>query len=106
MTGDMTIADVPTTHAILAEIGDMLREALDEYGMDDVEITMETAFHDDLGLESIDLVMLADRLRERYGAGVNLAEFLADKELEEVIALRVGELVEYVTARLASDRER
>nr|WSZ94282.1 acyl carrier protein [Streptomyces sp. NBC_00857] len=86
--------------AVLADITDMLRELLEEGGLDDVEIARETTFHDDLELESIDLVTLAGVLREHYGDRVNHALFIADLELDEIIALTVGELVDYVAASL------
>jgi acyl carrier protein len=90
-----TVADKP----VLDVISGMVREILAEYDVGDIEITMDTTFHEDLELESIDLVVLAGRLREHYGEPVNLAEFLADKELDEVIALTVGELVRFVASR-------
>jgi len=34
---------------------------------------------------------------------VNLAEFLAEKDLDEVIALRVGDLVDYVAGTLLAE---
>ncbi|GAA3524945.1 hypothetical protein GCM10022222_04530 [Amycolatopsis ultiminotia] len=73
-----------------------LRDILGEYEADDVEITPDSSFHEDLQLESIDLVALAGRLREQYGERVNLAEWLAEKDLDDVIALTVGQLVSYV----------
>jgi acyl carrier protein len=90
---------------VLGEIDGMLRGILDEYGLDDAEIAMDTKFHDDLELESIDLVTLAGKLEERYGSSVNFAEFIAELELEEIIALTVGKLVEYVATALSSERE-
>ncbi|MDK0518091.1 acyl carrier protein [Streptomyces sp. ML-6] len=78
----------------------MLRDLLAEEGLDDVEIDRETTFHDDLELESIDLVTLAGSLREHYGEKVNVALFVADLELDEIIALTVGQLVDYVTESL------
>ncbi|GAA1212692.1 MULTISPECIES: acyl carrier protein [Streptomyces violaceusniger group] len=96
-------ADAP---AVLAEISGMLRTMLDEYGLDDIEITMETRFTEDLELESIDLVTLAGSLEARYGRQVNFAEFVADLELDEIIDLTVGRLVEYVVRCLRAARER
>jgi acyl carrier protein len=90
---------------VLGEIDGMLRGILDEYGLDDAEIAMDTKFHDDLELESIDLVTLSGKLEERYGSSVNFAEFIAELELEEIIALTVGKLVEYVATALSSERE-
>ncbi|HEY3463522.1 MAG TPA: acyl carrier protein [Amycolatopsis sp.] len=86
--------------AVLAQLGGMLRELLAEYGLDDAEITMDTTFHDDLELESVDLVALSGQLREHYGDRVNLATFIAERDLDEIIALTVGELVRYVVASL------
>jgi acyl carrier protein len=92
--------------AVLAEITDMLREILDEYGLEHMDVTVDTRFHDDLEMESIDLVALAGRLAERYGDGVNFAEFVAGMELDEIITLRVGRLVDYVVAAAGPTRGR
>ena len=85
---------------VLADLTAMLRELLEEYGLDDAEIGRDTKFHDDLELESIDLVTLSGRLREHYGDKVNFAEFIAERELDEIIALTVGELVDHVVSAL------
>ncbi|MET9058059.1 acyl carrier protein [Streptomyces antibioticus] len=86
---------------VLADLTGMLARLLeDEYGLDDVEIDMGTSFNRDLELESIDLVTLAGMLQERYGERVNLAEFLAGLDFDEIIELTVGDLVEYVVAQL------
>ncbi|MFE5568157.1 acyl carrier protein [Amycolatopsis japonica] len=85
---------------VLADLTVMLRELLEEYGLDDAEIGRDTKFHDDLELESIDLVTLSGRLRDHYGDKVNFAEFIAERELDEIIALTVGELVDHVVASL------
>ncbi|WP_145909776.1 acyl carrier protein [Kitasatospora viridis] len=81
----------------------MLAEVLDEYGLQDAEVTMATRFTEDLELESIDLVTLAGQLQERWGERVNFAEFLAGMELDEIIDLTVGRLVDYVVAQLTTD---
>ncbi|MBE8517891.1 acyl carrier protein [Amycolatopsis sp. H6(2020)] len=85
---------------VLAQLSEMLRELLEEYGLDDAEITMDTTFHDDLELESVDLVALSGQLREHYGERVNFATFIAERDLDEIIALTVGELVRYIVASL------
>jgi acyl carrier protein len=74
----------------------MIGKLLDQYGLDDAELTPDTAFHNDLGLESIDLVALGGMLADRYGPRVNLAEFLAELPIEEVIGLRLGMLADFV----------
>ncbi|GAA0234227.1 phosphopantetheine-binding protein [Saccharothrix sp. NPDC042600] len=89
-----------TTTTVLDELRSMLVRVLDQYGLDDLEITRETSFHDDLGLESIDLVTLGSLLVERYGEHVNLAAYLAELDLDGVIALTVGDLADFVIARV------
>jgi acyl carrier protein len=86
---------------VFTEIDGMLRHVLADLGVDDAEITEQTSFNEDLELESIDLVTLTALISERWGEPVNLAEFLADKDLDEVIALKVGDLVDFVSGALA-----
>jgi acyl carrier protein len=88
--------------SVMADLTVMLQALLDEYGLDDVEVTRESTFHGDLELESIDLVGLSGSLQERYGERVNFAMFIADLELSEIIELTVGQLVDYVVASLVA----
>jgi len=89
------------SETVLADIAAMLASILDEYGIDDIAVDRDSRFHDDLELESVDLVTLAGLLQERYGDRVNLAEFIADLGLEEIIELTVGQLVDHVTDALS-----
>ncbi|WP_432027180.1 acyl carrier protein [Streptomyces sp. 1222.5] len=91
-----------TTDTVLVDVTGMLRTVLAEYGDDDVAIGMATSFNRDLELESIDLVTLAGLLEERYGERVNLAEFLAGMEFDEIIELTVGRLVDHVVRSLTT----
>jgi len=93
--------DEASPSAVLREIGLILERARGDYELPDPpEITMDTRFQDDLDLESVDLVELAGHLDTRYGGRVNFAEFIADLELEEIIALTVGRLVDFVVGCL------
>jgi acyl carrier protein len=90
---------------VLDEIRGMLLVVLGEYAMDDIEITPDLSLTDDLGLESIDLVTIAGLLTERYGERVNLAAHLAEMDIDDVIRLRVGGLVDFVVGSLATPAE-
>lgn len=81
-------------------VSGMLLEILEDNALDDIAITADSTFYEGLGLESIDLVALAGMLTDRYGEHVNLAEFLAEKELDEIVALTVGQLADYVASRV------
>ncbi len=86
---------------VLAEVCEMLNVVLDDVGGADMEIGMDTEFVADLDLESIDLVALSVQLQEHYGERVNFAEFMAGFEVDELIELRVGQLVTYITRSFA-----
>lgn len=81
-------------------VSGMLHEILEDNSVEDIEITPASTFYEGLGLESIDLVALAGMLADHYGEQVNLAEFLAEKELDEIVALTVGQLATYVASRV------
>ncbi|CRK57237.1 Acyl carrier protein [Alloactinosynnema sp. L-07] len=100
----MTTTTGPAVEAVLDDIRSMLVRVSDQYGLDDVEVTMDTTFHDDLGLESIDLVTVGSMMTDQYGEQVNLAAFLADLDIDDVIGLRVGMLVDFVHAALSGPR--
>jgi acyl carrier protein len=81
---------------VLREVGEMIVAVIGEDYLLDVDIEMATSFQDDLEIESIEFVALAEQLHERYGADVDFVAWLADKELDEIIALTVGELVTFI----------
>ena len=61
-------------------------------------ITMQTSFNADLELESIEFVALAEKLQQHYGASVDFVGWISKKELDQIIALTVGELVEFIAS--------
>ncbi|MGH3901886.1 MAG: acyl carrier protein [Pseudonocardiaceae bacterium] len=89
---------------ILTEVRTMLTEIIGaEYALG-LDIGMETSFDEDLELESIEFVKLSTMLTEHYGDRVNFVAFLADKTLNEIIDLTVGEIVAYIADCLAPAR--
>jgi acyl carrier protein len=61
-------------------------------------ITLTTSFNGDLELESIEFVALAEKLQLHYGAPVDFVGWISKKELDQIIALTVGELVEFIAS--------
>ena len=89
--------------SVLDRLGAILREVIDDGWADDVVITRTTSFNRDLELESIEFVALAERLQGEYGERVDFAGWLADKDLNAIIALSVGEVVDFICRCLSSN---
>lgn len=81
---------------VLKTVAQIIREVIGEEWAEDVPIEMDTSFARDLELESIEFVVLAERLKAKYGRSVDFAGWLASMELEQILALRVGQLVELI----------
>ena len=63
-------------------------------------MTMATSFGADLELESIEFVALAELLQNHYGTQVDFVGWIAGKPLDAIIALTVGDLVEFIASCL------
>ncbi|HEV2372501.1 MAG TPA: phosphopantetheine-binding protein [Streptosporangiaceae bacterium] len=83
---------------VVSEVVRILTEVVGEDFLLDTEITERTTFSDDLALESIEFVALAERLQARYGDRVNLIEFIGAKDIDDIMAMTVGELARYIEA--------
>jgi acyl carrier protein len=86
----MTADDV--AEAIAAATGD---ESLLSTG-----INAATRLEGDLRLDSLDLAALSALLRDRHGAAVDLAGYVAGLDIDQIIGLTVADVAGYVTGCL------
>ena len=91
----MTDTRAPLDEAV-ATIARLLEEVVGADYLIDVEIGPDTSFAEDVELESIDLVALTEQLEITYGRDVDFAGWIADMELDDIIALTVGDLAAFV----------
>ncbi|MDN3356373.1 acyl carrier protein [Actinomadura sp. DC4] len=92
------------TDPVLDEVVTMLVEVVGEDFLLETDITRETTFSDDLALESIEFVALAEKVQERYGRRVDFAAFVADMDITEIMTMKVGTLVAYIEERTTAAR--
>ena len=85
---------------ILADVVGMLVEVIGDDFLLEGEVAAETTFSDDLAVESIEFVALAEHLRERYGDRVDFVAFVGGLELDEIMSMTVGHLVTHIHQRL------
>jgi acyl carrier protein len=81
---------------ILPVVAELIREVIGEEWAQDTPIELGTSFSDDLELESIEFVALAEALQERYGQSVDFVGWLSGMELNRIIGLEVGDLVRFI----------
>ena len=95
----------PYVAEVLGVVQEMLIDVIGpEYVALGLTIDMGTSFDTDLELESLEFVALAERLLEHYGGQVDFVAWLATMELDEIIALTVGDLVSFVVSSLTPAR--
>lgn len=92
------MSETVTEATVLAELERILVEVIGDDLLLDGPLTMETSFDQDLQLESIEFVALSEKLLETYGEQVDFVSWLAEMELDDIVALTVGQLVEFVAA--------
>lgn len=91
----------PSLGETLDVVRDLLIDVIGPEYLIGLDIDMDTSFDVDLQMESLEFVTLAERLRQRYGAAVDFVAWLAEMELDDIIALTVGDLVSFVASGLA-----
>jgi acyl carrier protein len=92
----------PYTADVLDVVRDMLVDVIGSEYLIDLTLELDTSFDQDLELESLEFVALAERLLQHYGGQVDFVAWLATMELDEIIGLTVGDLVAFIVASTTS----
>ena len=90
-----------TKEEILGITAGFIKEVIGEEYVEDIDIDFDTSFADDLEMESIEVVEFAEKVRDHFGEQVDFAEWLSGMELEEIINLSVGEVVDFIQSCLS-----
>jgi acyl carrier protein len=67
--------------------------------VDEVGISYDTVFTDDLEMDSIELVAFAEKVKNKYGQKTDFIKWLSGLGLENIYKLSIGEVVDYIAAR-------
>ena len=86
--------------AALEQVIEIIRRAVNEDWILDFDINAETSFNDDLELESIEFVNIAEKIQAHYGKHIGFIEWLSGMKIDQIVALTVGDLADFVTAHL------
>ncbi|MFT3930908.1 MAG: hypothetical protein QM709_11515 [Spongiibacteraceae bacterium] len=83
---------------ILQNVVAAIREAIAEDWVQDFEIDRDTSFNDDLEIESIEFVAIADSLQKKFG-DLQLIDWLSKRDINQLIALTVGDVLSFIENR-------
>ncbi|WP_043113836.1 phosphopantetheine-binding protein [Solimonas soli] len=86
-----------TLELVIAKI----RSTINEDWIALYDIDAETRFNDDLEIESIEFVKIAEAIQAHYGAQLDIVGWLSGRSIQELIGLSVGELAAYVAEATA-----
>jgi acyl carrier protein len=78
-----------------------IRATIAEDWIQHADIERDTRFNDDLELESIEFVKIADAIQAHYGTQLDIVGWLSGKSIQELIGLSVGELSDYIAGAVA-----
>ena len=82
---------------ILLEVSALIAEIIGQaVDLNDQTISLTTSFSKDLELESIEFVVMSEKLQAKYGKELDFAAWLAGKELDQIINLKVGDVVGFI----------
>jgi acyl carrier protein len=99
MAGETAVAGAAAPE-LFAEIAGILLEVTGEDAEWAARITPNSALEGDLGLESLELVDVGERLRDRFGDRVDVLSFVAELDIDELIGLTMDDLVRYVAGKV------
>jgi acyl carrier protein len=95
-----TLSGTATEEAVLATVLELVGEIIGQEYLEDIDVSMESTITEDLELESIEFVALAEKLRQRYGDRVDFVDWIAAMDLDQIIQLTMGQLVEFIVSCL------
>ena len=90
----------PTPASVFATVIEVLGKIVDDDYLESLDVSIDSRFEADLELESMEIVQLAEELIGRYGSDVDFVGWFGDMELDELIELTIGDLVDLIVASL------
>jgi acyl carrier protein len=84
---------VNDTHEVVQEL---LTGIIGEDFIEEYDLGLESTLTGDLEMESIEIVEFAEKVKAKYGNNANMSEWIAKLSLDQLIALSIGDVVEFI----------
>lgn len=100
----MNAERIAETDVAVTDIAKGLRRSVGEDRVWPDDFGPATRLDGDLLLEDADIAAFGEALRQRYGDRVDLVGFVADLDIDQIIALSVADVADYVAQCCADGR--
>jgi acyl carrier protein len=90
----------PVYESVRTTVETAIRDVVGEWYYEECQVGLDSTFAEDIQLESMEVMEVAERLIEEYEGRVDFVAWFADMELEDLIELTVGGVVDFIVASL------
>lgn len=73
-----------------------IAEVIGEEFAEEMDITMESSFTKDLEMDSIEIVSFSEKIKAHFGDQIDFTGWLSGMDLDELINLNLGMIVNYI----------
>jgi len=100
MSTASAISTDPLFAAVRTTVETAIRDVVGDWYYEECGIGLDSTFAEDMELESIEVMEIAERLIEEYEGRVDFVAWFADMELDDLVELTVGRVVDFIVASL------
>lgn len=92
--------------SVQAMVVDTIKDVVGEEFYEECEVGLDSTFAEDIELESMEMMEIAERLMQEYEGRVDFVAWFADMELDQIVQLSLGRLIDFIVASLAEHEAR
>jgi acyl carrier protein len=85
-----------TPGSVVPQLWQIVTEIIGEDAAEFLEFTEQSSFIRDLGMDSIQIIHLAEHVNGLYGGQVDLIGWLSSKPLNKLLTLTVGDVAAFI----------
>lgn len=99
--GNQDVGDRQALHAsVQATVVKTIITVVGEEFYEEAEIGLDSTFAEDIDLESMEVMEISEQLMESFGEKVDFVGWFAEMELEDLVTLTLGMVVDFIVASL------
>lgn len=95
-----TTRDGALYESVRVTVEQAIIDVVGEEFYEECEVGLDSTFAEDIELESIEVMEIAEKLIDTYGEKVDFVAWFADMELEDLVEITVGSVVDFIVTNL------